>query len=235
MRLLTGSKWSLLFFVTALSNAVCAQSITEENPLEYVAIEAGNALINKQTENQTKNMRTVALYQTTINGQFTAIKGWEAKYNAYLKTTKGFAESLKSGASLYAEGVKTLTNIYSLTKAVSYNPQGIAASIVMSDIYIETALEFAKTYNTLKNSIVKGSEENMLNGASRARILWQLRDRLAELNNKLHTLSLSIAYYNMMDVWNHATAGLSVKSHKDTANEALDRWKRAYEAANAIR
>jgi hypothetical protein len=38
--------------------------------------------------------------------------------------------------------------------------------------------------------------------------------------------NLSIRYYNMMDVWDNATAGMLDKTNGEIAQAALGRWKR---------
>ena len=96
----------------------------------------------------------------------------------------------------------------------------------MNNLYVETAVQFAKVYRMLKVSVASGKKENMLTGAERAEMLWMLSDEMAELNRKLRQLAISIAYYNLNDVWNMATAGMVDKSHADIAKEALSRWER---------
>lgn len=67
----------------------------------------------------------------------------------------------------------------------------------------------------------------MLTGAERTELLWWIEDNMAQLNRKLRKLAISIAFYNMTDVWHQATAGMIDRSHGDVAADALDRWKRA--------
>ena len=78
-------------------------------------------------------------------------------------------------------------------------------------------------------SVAKGGTDNMMTGAERTEMLWQLSDELARLNNKLRSLAVSIAYHNLTDVWNQATAGMIDKTHAQIAEEAYDRWRRASE------
>ena len=66
----------------------------------------------------------------------------------------------------------------------------------------------------------------MLTGAERSKTLWALNDRLDAFNKKLSQLYLSIRYYNMMDVWENATAGMLDRSNGEIAETALGRWKR---------
>ena len=66
----------------------------------------------------------------------------------------------------------------------------------------------------------------MLTGAERSKTLWELNDRLAQLNKKLSRLCLSIRYYTMADVWNNVTAGMLDRSNAEIASQALGRWRR---------
>ena len=120
------------------------------------------------------------------------------------------------------------------SRAINANPVGIGATLAMNDLYMEVAQEFVKTYRLLKVSIAKGGSENMMTGAERTEMLWELSDELARMNRKLRMLAISIAYHNLTDVWNQATAGIIPKSHSDIAHDALDRWKRASEVSRIL-
>ena len=211
--------------------------VGEANPLQYAAIAEGTSLLNSTINSQTKGMQKTAAFQGTIAAEFTKMKQWEGKYNAYLKTARGYADALKAGCSLYADGVQTLQHLYEIQRAINANPVGIGATLAMNDLYLETATEFLdepsgkaeriKTYRLLKVSVAKGGTGNMLTGAERTEMLWQLNDELARLNAKLRTLAISIAYHNLTDVWNQYTAGMVDKSHAEIASEAYERWRRA--------
>ena len=211
-----------LFSVTRAS-----AQVTQSNPLQYVEIETGHRNINDQVNRQTRAQEMTGLLQATISGEFTKIKQWEGKYNSYLKTARGYAEAIQAGTSLYAEGVETLRHIHEIRKAVAANPQGIGASIAMNNIYVETAAELIRTYRLLKVSVALGTKENMLTGAERTELLWNLNDALDQLNKKLRQLAVSIAFYNLGDVWKNATAGMVERTHGQVAADAIDRWKRA--------
>ena len=101
--------------------------------------------------------------------------------------------------------MEVLRNIYDLRRAIGSNPVGMAATLSLNDLYLETASEFVKVYTTLKESVAKGGETNMLRGSERTEMLWQLSDQMADLNRRLRQLTISIAYHNMMDVWNRYT------------------------------
>lgn len=221
---------AVLMTVPVLTQAQGAES----NPAQVVAIGEGQKLVNDQINSQTTGMQKTAVRQGAIATEFTIMKGWESKYNSYLKTPRGFAEALQAGTTLYADGVETLQHLYELQRAINANPAGIGATLVMTDLYMEIAQEFVKTYRLLKVSIAKGGSENMMTGAERTEMLWQLSDALARMNSKLRMLAISIAYHNLTDVWNQATAGIVPKSHSDIARDALDRWKRASEVSSIL-
>ena len=208
--------------------------VGESNPSQYVAIAEGQTLVNNAVNSQTKGMQKTAALQGSMAAEFTMMKKWEQKYNSYLKTARGYADALKAGTSLYADGVETLRHLYKIRKAINANPTGIGATLAMNDLYLETTTEFIKTYRLLKVSIAKGGTDNMLTGAERTEMLWQLNDELARLNAKLRTLAISIAYHNFTDVWNQYTAGMVDKSHADIAHDAYDRWRRASTVAQIL-
>ena len=62
----------------------------------------------------------------------------------------------------------------------------------MNNLYIETATELITVYSILKDAVAKGGASNMLTGAERSKILWELNDRLAQFNKRLSQLSISI-------------------------------------------
>lgn len=233
MRLLTRCKNILITGFMAVPVLLHAQ-VAESNPMEVAVIRQGTDSINAKVKSQDISMRKTAVYQGSIATEFTIMKGWEAKYNSYLKTDRGYAEAIKAGTTLYAEGVQTLQHLYEIQRAVNANPVGIGATLAMNDLYVETTQEFVKAYRLLKVSVAKGGKDNMMTGAERTELLWQLSDALVQLNRKLRMIAVSIAYYNLTDVWNQATAGIIPKSHSDIAHDALDRWKRSSEVSNIL-
>lgn len=216
----------LVFALLWLGHSRAGAQIASSNPLEYVALAEGNELINAQIKSQIEDEQKTALMQNTIAAEFTMIHSWEKKYNKYLKTTEGYASTLKACTSLYDDGVRVFINLCNLKKAITGNPQGIVASMSMNNLYIETATELVSVYTTLKDAIAKGGEENMLTGAERSKTLWALNDRLDAFNKRLNQLYLTIRYYNMMDVWDNATAGMLDRTNGEIAQAALGRWKR---------
>ena len=216
----------LAFALLWLGHSRVSAQIVSSNPLEHVALAEGNELINAQIKSQIEDEQKTALMQTTIAAEFTMIHSWEKKYNKYLKTAEGYASTLNACTSLYDDGVRVFINLCNLKKAIINNPQGIVATMSMNNLYIETATELVSVYTTLKDAIAKGGEENMLTGAERSKTLWALNDRLDAFNKRLNQLYLSIRYYNMMDVWENATAGMLDRTNGEVAQAALGRWKR---------
>ena len=175
MRLQTGLR--RVFALIALSVGTIpasAQGLSSSNPLEYAAIAGGEELIANQIKKQSKAMAAIAVEQGAMTVANTKMKQWEQKYNSYLKTTSGYASAIKAATSLYADGIQTLTALWEVHTACRINPKGIAASLSMNNLYLETATEFIRTYRALKNVIAKGGEGNMLNGAERTQMLWNL-------------------------------------------------------------
>ena len=144
------------FLAVSLLTAGCGKmtaALTTTDPLLMLAVANGTALVNNQISEETNKMREVGLLQNSIGLQFNGIKTWEGKYNSYLKTARGYAEMLKAGSTLYLDAMVTLRTILEIKRAVKANPEGLAANLAMSNIYIETAMEFIKTFRMLKYTI----------------------------------------------------------------------------------
>ena len=213
------SRWMIISVIVLTLFLFCLEGraqLVSSNPMEYVALAEGNELINGQIKNQIEDQQKTALLQNTIAAEFTQIRQWERKYNSYLKTVSGYASTLKACSHLYDDGVRIFINLCDLKKAISQ----------MNNLYIETATELITVYSILKDAVAKGGASNMLTGAERSKILWELNDRLAQFNKRLSQLSISIRYYTMADVWNRATAGMIDRNTAEIAGQALDRWHR---------
>lgn len=195
-----------------------------ESPAELAVMGIHYKNINDTIQHETQAQRKTATAQGAITAEFFKMKQWESKYVSYLKTAKGYAEALKAGTSLYADGVEMLRHIFELKNAIAANPQGIGATLAMNDLYLECAIECIKVYKLLKNSVAKGGNGNMLTGAERTEMLWHLADEMKELNNKLRKLVISIAYHNFTDVWYKYSAGIIPRDHTSIANAAFARW-----------
>lgn len=209
-----------------LPQAAKAQ-IAASNPLEWMALAEGNEAINGQIEKQIKGQTQTALLQNSIAAEFNRIHKWEKQYNSYLKTTSGYASSLKACTHLYNDGVRIFITLGKLGKAIRNNPQGIIAGMSMNNLYIETATELVSVFTLLNEAVAKGGNENMLTGAERSKTLWALNDKLSAFSRKLHLLYLSIRYYTLNDLWNNVTAGMLDRNNGEAARMAMSRWRRA--------
>ena len=209
-----------------LPQAAKAQ-IAASNPLEWMALEEGNEVINGQIEKQIKGQTQTALLQNSIAAEFNRIHKWEKQYNSYLKTASGYASSLKACTHLYNDGVRIFITLGKLGKAIRNNPQGIIAGMSMNNLYIETATELVSVFTLLNEAVAKGGNENMLTGAERSKTLWALNDKLSAFSRKLHLLYLSIRYYTLNDLWNNVTAGMLDRNNGEAARMAMSRWRRA--------
>lgn len=203
------------------------QGASSSNPLEYAAIQKGEADIHSHITTQTRDMGELAAVQGTMVGEATLMKKWEKQYNSYLTTTKGYAEKIAAACTLFQEGVQTLTYLWEIDQARKVNPQGVFASMSMNNLYMETAAEFTKTYRLLNKVVKKGGQENMLNGSERTLLLWKLSAELEQLNKKLRSLALSITVFNFEDVWNRAIAGKIEKTNGMLAEDARKRQSKA--------
>lgn len=233
MRLRIG-KWLLTAWWVGWASSAFGQIGARTNPVETGLILGWNSLIVKQQGLQTGYMASMAAIQGAMSQEFTEMKGWQRKYNHYLKEARGYAAALKAGAALFSEGVMTFVRLANLEKAVSVNQQGIAATFSMNNMYVETAVEMIKTYRLFKIALDKGGAMNMLNGTERTELLWMMDEQLAQMNRKLHHLAISIAFYNLKDVWTQRTAGLIECNREQVARQAMDRWKRAQKVSSII-
>lgn len=228
MRLQIGKMRVIYFiFFILFSIGVRGQGATSSNPLEYAAIGNGESLIDNEIKKQTRIRDSLSVLHGTMLIQETKMKQWEQKYSDYLKTAQGYASAIHAGTTLYAAGMETLAALWEIKTACKINPQGIAASVSMNNLYMETATELIKTYGILTKTIAVDDKKNMLNGKERTQLLWQLNSELAQLNKKFRALALSISLFTFEDVWNRAIAGKIGKSNKELAKEAHNRMNRA--------
>lgn len=229
MRLLIEFKAVMLCFAIVLFSAVCRAQIgaTTSNPGQYLAIKKGEDNILNKISAQTNYRKKEAGIQAELSATTAKIKNWEQQYNKYLKTTKGFADRIAADCQLYLEGVQTLNALWEVSAAKKINPQGVFATMSMNNLYMETAIQFIKTYRSLKKVCKKGGDGNMLNGAERTQLIWNLERELEQLNSKLRRLAVSISVFSFEDVWNRAIAGKIDKSNGMLALEARNRMRRA--------
>lgn len=216
-------------FVISMMLTVCnttqAQIVTT-NPGEYTILATGNELINQTVKSENKAERNTAVFQNTMAAEFTEMKQWEKDYNSYLKTASGYASALKAATHIYDDGLRILLTLDKMRRAVKNNPQGIAATVSMNNLYMETTTEMLSVFTLLKSAVAKGGEQNMLTGAERSKTLWELEDKLSSFSHKLQLLYYSIRHYRMSDVWNRATAGMIERSNGEIAQQSLSHWKR---------
>lgn len=229
MRLLIEFRAVMLCFAIVLFTAVCRAQIgaTTSNPGQYLAIKKGEDIILNKISAQTNYRKKEAGIQAELSATTAKIKKWEQQYNKYLKTTKGFADRIAADCQLYLEGVQTLNALWEVSAAKKINPQGVFATMSMNNLYMETAIQFIKTYRSLKKVCKKGGDGNMLNGAERTQLIWNLERELEQLNSKLRRLAVSISVFSFEDVWNRAIAGKIDKSNGMLALEARNRMRRA--------
>lgn len=213
----------VLLFVACMSSYA---QVTSTNPGEYTILAAGNELINKTVKSETKAERETALMQNAMAAEFTKMKKWEREYNSYLKAANGYASALKAATHIYSDGLRILLTLDKMRKAVSNNPQGVAATVSMNNLYMETTTEMLSVFTLLKSSVAKGGEENMLTGSERSKTLWELEDKLSSFSHKLQLFYYSIRHYRMSDVWNRATAGMIERDRQEVALQSLSHWKR---------
>ena len=160
----------LLLLVSSRANA----QIVSSNPGEYTILATGNGIINNTVKSETKAERNTALMQNAMAGEFTKMKQWEKEYNSYLKMASGYASAMKAATHIYDDGVRILLTLDKLRKAVSNNPQGIAATVSMNNLYMETTTEMLTVFTLLKDAVAKGGESNMLTSVPRPFGSWRI-------------------------------------------------------------
>lgn len=216
-----------VFIALSFQIKVSAQGATSSNPGEWAVIRTGESNLLNTIKKQSDDMALILGTQSEMVIANTKMKTWQEKYDSYISTASGYASSIKATTTLYFEGMQTLQALWELKTAMKINPQGIAASIPMTDIYLETLSKFVEVYGALKKVIAKGGSDNMLSGSERTLYLWSLNDDLEELNNHIHRLALSVGMYTFEDVWNRAIEGKIDKTPGQLAHEASKRMNRA--------
>ena len=237
MKSRTDNSFPLLFLV--LLQVFCFVSlplmgqVIVNNVSEHVAIKAGNESLNNTVTHQMKSQEKIAFEQNAIGAEFLQMKKWEQKYNNYLKDVSGYASALKAATHAYSDGVRIFLTLNKIRKVINDNPQGVVATMSMNNLYMETFTEMVSAYELLKNAIAKGGPENMLTGSERSKTLWALEDKLKEFQKKLNHLYMSLRHYNLVHVWESATAGMIERDVSEIAGQSLRDWKkRAKEISN---
>lgn len=227
-------KYAIIVILTTFSVDIYATDYVSYDPLWMVAVFDGTKLVNDEYNKQTSQLVEIGALQNTMALHFNAVKNWQWKHNCYLKDAESFAEAFNAGTNLTAQAVRTMRDLMDLKKVMSRNPEGIAATLAMNDLYMETITEFIKTFRMLKFSVSTGGEFNMLTGKERTEMLWALVDRLDELNTKIRKLILSVAYYRVKDIWAFYTRGMFERHKADIAENCLDRWNRVQDAISIM-
>lgn len=217
---------ALLLCTLCVKNISAQYSLSSSNLGEYEAIGKGEALINSYTGSEIAKSTAIYGEQMTVFYADSKMESWHKKYNAYLKAAE-YGDAIASACTLFADGVRILQDFYDIYVASRVNPQGIGSSAFMNNLYLETACEFIDTYNTINDVLKKGGSDNMLTGAAKTNMLWNIAGRMEDLDRKLRRLAYSITVTSFSDVWNAAIAGMVDKTPGQCAQEALDRWKRA--------
>lgn len=220
------SRWALSLCIACLWPFL-AYGQVQTNTAEIATILENAASLSTEIAKQTATETAITAETAVMHQQFSAMKKWQEKYNNYLNTAAGYADAIRAGSTLISEGVRTFIALKDVYKAISYNPEGIVSTALMNNLYVEVAVELIRTVRLYNFAIAKGGDKNMINGAERTELLWTINDAMTQLNRKLHSLALSISYFNMVDVWNDLTAGMLDKSHGQIAREAYKRWHRA--------
>jgi len=224
---ITGKAFLLIAFLLLFSSTVAFSQVAVANPVEWAVLAEGNEFISGKIKDEVGAKVKIASLQGTIAAEFTKIKKWQQKYNSYLKEVDGYASSLKAATFIYNDGVRLFMNLCELKAAVTTNPEGVAASMSMNNLFMETAEELVSVYTILKEVVAKGGKENMLSGAERSEMLWMIEDRLKSFNHKLSKLTLSLRYYTLLDVWDNKTLAAVSLSNAEIASRAKRRWIRS--------
>lgn len=224
----------IIGLLTAFSTNIYGMDYISVDPLWMTAVMDGTKMVNEQYTKQTTQLVEIGALQNTMALHFNAVKNWQWKHNCYLKDAESFAEAFNAGTNLTAQAVRTMRDLLDLKKVMARNPEGIAATLAMNNLYMETITEFIKTFRMLKFSVSTGGEYNMLTGKERTEMLWALVDRLDELNTKIRKLILSVAYYRVKDIWAFYTRGMFERHKADIAENCLDRWNRVQDAISIM-
>lgn len=216
-----------LLFVTG---QLTAQSLYEENPLDIAVIKFGTdsltSIYSQEIDEQTK----ITGLQTAMNTCLTQIKKYNKEYSNYLSNVPTFVKNVNLVRNLYAQGADLIRNTLMLTRMIDKKPHGLAASVSMSNVYIELVSEFYKTYSTFKDVVAKGGPDNKLTAKERVEMLWLLSDNIRELNEKIKNITFLVAVTEWKDVWLLYTEGLVPRNAGTIAHDALERWRNGYQA-----
>ena len=143
----------MVTIMSALSVRMSATDYVSVDPLWEVAVLTGSQMVLDQYNTQNTKILETAALQNTMALHFNAVKEWQRKSNAYLQKSMSYAEAVRAGEQLTGQAVRTVRDLMDLKKVMSRNPEGIAATLSMNNLYIETVVEFIKTFRMLKSTI----------------------------------------------------------------------------------
>lgn len=106
------------------------------DPLWEAAVMTGTKKVMDQYNTQNNKLLEMTALQNTMALHFNAVKEWRRKENAYLKVAC-YAEAVQAGSRLTAEAVRTVRDLMDLKKVMQRNPEGIAATLSMNNLYID--------------------------------------------------------------------------------------------------
>ena len=216
-----------LLFVTG---QLTAQSMYEENPMDVAVIKFGTDSLTEIYSQEVDEQTKITGLQTAMNTCLTQIKKYNKEYSNYLSNVTPFIKNVNLVRNLYAQGADLIRNTLMLTRMIDKKPQGLATSVSLSNIYVELAVEFYKTYSTFKDVVAKGGPDNKLTAKERVEMLWLLSDNIRELNVKIKNITYLVAITEWKDVWLFYTEGLVSRNAGAVAHDALERWKNVYQA-----
>lgn len=203
--------------------------ILSVDPLLEATVTAGVYGLMEREKKLTNKMLETSAFSGSMTLLFYQMKEWENKYNSYLGTVQGFAEQIKGATTLYADAVITLRNLNDLKRMIESNPQGLVSSAVLNNLLIETADCLVLVFYQLNKSVAQGGDKNLLSGKERAEMIWQLVDRVEELNFKIRQLTYSVAVLSIQDVARYylTRVGLN-QGYRGVAETCLAKFKNSY-------
>ena len=217
--------------VIAVASQGQAVASVQVNSSQILAFEKEGGMVRKEVAHQAALLTAITAEHGVMSMELNAMKRWQRTYNNYLKTVEGFTEKLTAATTLYTEGVCLLRNMQDLLKAQIKNPAGALAGATNTKLIGDVAIESIMAFRTAKMTVGGGGSNKMLDGSARVALLWDLNDRLAELNVKIRKLTNYIYYTRLIDIWEQYTYGMFAFDRKQHAQNALDRW--CHRAKNA--
>lgn len=148
---------SILSAVSVRMSAVI--DFVSVDPLWEAAVLTGSKAVMEQYNTQNTKLLEISALQNTMALHFNAIKEWRRKENSYLKVAC-YAEAVQAGTKLTTEAIRTVRDLMDLKKVMQRNPEGIATTLAMNNLYMETITEFIKTFRMLNNVLIGEDPED---------------------------------------------------------------------------